>query len=155
MAWICVDNSRLKSPVSESDRDIPGLTKAWDALCAERQPSIADLDELAQRYGCLGGKWLCFLPSTEVDALWARVVSATHAGTLGTCAKVAPKNESDSHVICVFTADYMDSADLQKVRQGLRRLGVKQRISYKPDVYTHCRIYKSNEWNIHPSRYSS
>lgn len=153
VAWICVSNSRL--PGDRSKRR-SGLVSAWDELCAERTPTRDDLDALAKRYGCESGKWLCFASTAEIDALWARIARATHSGTLGFSAKVAPrKEEDDEHVICVYTEDYMDSASVTKVRDGLRRLGVKQKIGYKPDVYTLCRVYRGNAWGILPTRYHS
>ena len=98
---------------------------------------------------------MVFAKSSEIDALWSRIASATHSGTLGYFAKVSPRSDSPSHVICVYTRDYTDRRDVDKVRDGLRRLGVKWSIGYKPDVYTHCAVYKGNSWNIAPARYHS
>lgn len=135
---------------------VASLRKAWDDICAkpESQPDTTDLDRLARRFDILSGKWLVFVSQAQVDAVWSRVASATHAGTLGTSAKVSPRSDdSNGHVICVFTRDYTDASDVNKVRDGLRRLRLRDTIGYKPDVYTYCHVYQDNPWNIFPTRY--
>jgi Domain of unknown function (DUF1917) len=137
-------------------QDLDSLSSAWDKICAEGKPTLAEVDNLAEQFNVLSGKWLVFVSSDEVDSLWGRIVKATLAGTLGTSAKVSPRDEENfRHVICVYNADYRSMAEVNRVRDGLRRLGVKKRIGYKPDIYTHCRIYLDNSWNIPPSRYYS
>jgi len=153
VAWICVDNNRLQPDDNEGPTDISSIGQAWTDICANRQPAVADLDELARRFNKLTGKWMVFVETDRVDFLWSRIASATHAGTLGFSAKVSPLDDSGSHIICVYTHDYTDSIDVRKVRKGLYRLGVKERIGYKPDIYTNCRVYKDNAWGILPSRY--
>ncbi|KAG5729344.1 UPF0696 like protein [Termitomyces sp. T112] len=153
-AWICVSNpkaSRRDSP------DIQGLLSAWDDSCTNQRASARELDLLARQYHVFVGKWLIFAERDNVDALWFRIARSTHAGTLGTEAKVSPFDESSDegrHVICVFTNDYRDFRDVKRVRESLRRLGIKDRIGYKPDAYTHCRVYSNNPWNIRPSMYN-
>jgi hypothetical protein len=151
-AWICIRNSRLKNADSETI-DEHGLEQAWDSVCTSRQPTTADLDELARRFSMLTGKWMVFAPPSQIDTLWSRIASATHAGTLGISAKVSPREDSDSHLICIYTRDYTDKGDVDKVRGGLQRLGMKGPIGYKPDIYTHCRVYRENPWGIPPTRY--
>ena len=136
--------------------DPEALSVAWNQLCHQRQASQSELDRLARKFSVLSGKWLVFATSDKVDNVWARIVKATLAGTLGTAAKVSPRNEEDpayEHVICVYNADYTSETEVNKVRDELRRLGVKEPIWYKPDAYTHCRIYKGNVWQIPPTRY--
>ena len=99
-----------------------------------------------------------FVSSDKVDNLWGRIVKSTLAGTISHSAKVSPRNEDDpasGHVICVYNADYKSIAEVNRVRGGLRRLGVKERTGYKPDIYTYCRIYSGNSWGIPPLRYHS
>ncbi|KAJ7587434.1 translation initiation factor eIF 4e-like domain-containing protein [Mycena floridula] len=152
VAWICIYNPHKDDNHSTLDRS--GLDRAWDDICATRRPVDADLDELARRFDDLGGKWLVFANSDQVDSLWTRVARATYAGTLGIAAKVSPKKDgSDQHVICVFTRNYTDESDVAKVRSSLRRLGVRWKIGYKPDIYTGCGVYRKNEWGIRPIRY--
>jgi hypothetical protein len=60
---------------------------------------------------------------------------------------------SQRHVICIFTRDYTDKDDVSKVRSGLRRLGVRRKTGYTPDIYTYCGVYRENEWGLSPIRY--
>ena len=121
-------------------------------------PTTKDVDGLAKSCNVLSGKWLVFVSSDEVDDLWGRIAESTLAGTLGNAAKVSTRDESDlasKHVICVHSADYTSTEDVNRIRDELRRLGVEQRIPYKPDVYTYCNIFRGNKWGIPVSRYIS
>ena len=57
------------------------------------------------------GKWLVFVPTSQVDAAWAIIKRAVEHGFLGNTAKVATARHSplaqhgDEHVICVYTYD--------------------------------------------------
>lgn len=83
------------------------------------------------------GQWVITTRLSEVDALWARVKAATEAGQLGYKSKVstAPRAGSidlDSRVICVVTADADDLADVARVREALRALGISGDLVYEP-----------------------
>jgi hypothetical protein len=97
------------------------------------RPNAVD-DELA-------GKWLVFLPKEEVDAVWRRVRDATAAGELGISAKVStakpnPDARDDRYVVYAYTADWRDEAEVMRVREALRALGVADRIGYKRNLET-------------------
>jgi hypothetical protein len=85
------------------------------------------------------GKWLVFVSRSRVDALWDAVRRALKAGRLGHAAKVStalPHPESrdpKKHVVCVYTANEDDAADVRRVRDALRALGVTWKIPYKSD----------------------
>ena len=89
-----------------------------------------------------GGKWLIFVPSGAVDGVWQKVKRAVEEGKLGSAAKVSTAkpnpNSTDSsrHVICVYTYDADDEADIRQIRSSLRQLGVTNKISYKTDDAT-------------------
>jgi Domain of unknown function (DUF1917) len=154
-SWIYVFNPRSTESEDESP-DLNALPYAWHAICLEGRSTLAEVDNLAEHFNVLTGKWLVYVSSDKVDNLWGRIVQSTLAGTLGISAKVSTRNEEESrHVICVYNADYRSMADVNRVRDGLRRLGVTNRIGYKPDIYTHCRIYHKNRWGIPPCRYYS
>ena len=84
------------------------------------------------------GKWLVFVPVSQVDEVWAKIRYATEDGRLGDSAKVATAkpnpNASDrsKKVICVYTYDWTDEADVL-IRDELRALGIVSKIPYKTD----------------------
>ena len=63
------------------------------------------------KYGC--GKWMVFVPPSEVDEIWAAVVEALWEGKLGHSAKVsgAGDDPTKSHVICVYVDPFWEVAD--------------------------------------------
>jgi len=118
--------------------------------------TVETLDALAQTHGVLSGKWMVYAEPHQVDDLWSRIVTAVVANApseTGGRAKVSPARPEEPHVVCVYVEDYSDGAEVGRVRDALRRAGVRWRIGFKPDVYTHLGIYKGNEWRIRPSRY--
>lgn len=127
-------------------------------------------------------QWLLFCPPTEVDEAWALVAKATAANELGIAAKVAPRSPLDDarrdRLICVYTADFQDRADVGRVLQRLRRLRLvearSRAIYYKPgesfwrlqpsgngltastpDVFTYIGVAHGNPWGLVASIYSS
>lgn len=88
------------------------------------------------------GKWLIFEERTKADALWETIALATTAGKLGPSAKCGTarsnRNARDPSktVICVYTPDFDDRADVMRVREALRSLGVTWKIPYKLDATT-------------------
>ena len=93
------------------------------------------------------GKWLIFVPVSEVDELWAKIKDATEEGLLGIAAKVSTQKPNplarnpDTKVICVYTYDWTDEDDVRQVREGLRQLGVIAKIPYKADEDTYAGRY--------------
>jgi hypothetical protein len=85
------------------------------------------------------GKWLVFVPVSQVDEVWAKIKHATEDGLLGDSAKVATArpnpNASDpsKKVICVYTYDWTDEEDARRIRDELRTLGIVSKIPYKTD----------------------
>ena len=89
----------------------------------------------------LAGKWLIFLQDDRVDGLWREVRNATAAGELGISAKVStakpnPESRDERKVIYVYTRDWADEADVMRVRERLREMGVVERIGYKRNIET-------------------
>ena len=88
------------------------------------------------------GKWLIFLPDERVDGLWQKVRNATASGELGISAKVStakpnPESRDERKVIYVSTRDWADEADVMRVRERLRGMGVVDRIGYKRNIETY------------------
>ncbi len=87
------------------------------------------------------GKWLVFLPGDRVDDLWKKIRDATAAGEMGISAKVStakpnPESRDERKVIYVYTKDWADEADVMRVRERLREMGVVERIGYKRNIET-------------------
>lgn len=100
--------------------------------------------------GAYVGKWMPRVHAEEVDAVWGVVAEATEVGRLGPTAKISTRlnNElnpyaagADVHVICVYTVDCRDQADVRRVLVELRRLGLVGRLSYKEDGATYAQVY--------------
>jgi len=115
--------------------------------------SVEELDKLAQESGVLIGKWLIYRNSSEINAAWKTVAKPTINGELRMSAKVGTAMQSERrHVICVYTADYLDLEDVMKVREKLRLLGFSETLCYKPDIYTYLGIYYKTT-PLSPCRY--
>ena len=104
-----------------------------------------------------GGKWLLFVLRDEIDGIWAAVERLMADGNLGSSAKVstamAAENRGSSatgvqHVICVYTYDWRDEADVMRVRDALRSIGFNQPIPYKADADTRAGNYAGGEKKV-------
>ena len=88
------------------------------------------------------GKWQIFVGIQDIDIVWTKIKQTTEAGTLGGSSKVATAkpnpNATDpqTKVICVYTYDWTDEADVRRIRAELRTLGITQKIPYKADEDT-------------------
>jgi hypothetical protein len=132
-------------------------------------------------------QWMLFCDYQEVNAVWAAVARATATNDLGIAAKVATggsrnevsgPNNRRPRLICIYTQDFTDEADVVRVLQKLRKLGLvtaQGTIHYKTgkshwglvglnltrsaltdvDAYTHLDIYANNPWGLKASLYSS
>lgn len=96
------------------------------------------------------GKWLLFVSVGRVDRVWQIIDVETRSGRLGIAAKVAtamPNEFSTSdrvRLICVYTYDHTDLADVRRVRERLRELGFERKIPYKTDMSTAEGKYSQN-----------
>ena len=72
------------------------------------------------------GKWLIFTPISQIDEVWTKIKFATEDGCLSESAKVATAKPNPiatnpgMKVICVYTYDWTDEADVRRVRQEFR-----------------------------------
>ena len=59
-----------------------------------------------------------------------------------------------SHLICVYTPDFTDRAEVQTVVQRLDNLGVIERaVCHKPDIFTYAGIYNRTRFSNRASVY--
>jgi hypothetical protein len=87
------------------------------------------------------GKWLWFLPVRALDAGWHLIKAAVEAGQLGPGAKVATlgsdfDGDPTRRPVIIYTANYPDEQDVQRVLLALRSLGVRDALAYKTDEAT-------------------
>jgi len=119
----------------------------------EIDKKIRELDEQAALKGDLVGKWLIFVERPKVDEAWEKISQAVIGGTLGIAAKVSTLAQGrHTHVICVYTYNYLDRSDVRRVRDRLKELGFVDRLYYKPDFYTRSGIYHGTK-RLPASRY--
>ncbi|ELZ48218.1 hypothetical protein C463_01481 [Halorubrum californiense DSM 19288] len=128
-------------PAATAEADRPAV----DAEAAESLPAdpetVRDVDRLALETTYLSGKWLVERPPERVDDLWEAVVEDVAAERLWdakvtTAAGREAFGETD-YAVLVFTPNYFDREDVDRVRRRLRDVhGVTEEIRYRPDVYT-------------------
>ncbi len=89
----------------------------------ERAAVIRDLCELATACNVLSGKWMLFPEPGQVNAVWSVVAHATANNELGTAAKTETRVASNKErLICVYTKDFRNKADVARVLNRLRQL---------------------------------
>ncbi|KAI1826302.1 hypothetical protein F4861DRAFT_537153 [Xylaria intraflava] len=118
-----------------------------------------DILNLARALRVTCGKWLLFRPASEVNEVWGVIAKATAGNKLGIAAKVEPMNtavQRPGRLICVYTADFSDRADVIRVARKLKQLGLaSETLYYKPDAFTYLGIASSNPWRIKASLYDT
>ncbi|KAF2101955.1 DUF1917-domain-containing protein [Rhizodiscina lignyota] len=133
-------------------------------LKPERDALKQNIEDLAIECKVLSGKWMLRPKGNNVPRVWRLVCEAISENRLGPTAKIATNTDRDEddgvRVICVYTRDFTDMADIKRVAQALDTLGLvpkegNQSIYYKPDVYTHLGINYDNSVNLRASLYSS
>lgn len=86
------------------------------------------------------GKWCIFRSPDTVDEAW-RVVARLVIAEKLVAAKVSTMKSLviggyDLHVICVYTQNWRDEQEVQRVREVLRAAGFNERLQYKRDADT-------------------
>ncbi|KAG6117158.1 hypothetical protein E4U13_001282 [Claviceps humidiphila] len=127
-------------------------------LSQERRHAASDILHLAHAGRVRTGK-----ASTMVNELWELVARATANNELGIAAKVAPRSimgdSTRDRLICIYTSDFMDKADVARVLRRMRELKIagtsRRKIYYKPDIFTYAGIAGGNPWELAASIYNS
>jgi hypothetical protein len=120
-----------------------------------------DLLNTATRHFLTSGKWMLFPTSDDLPLVWRLVAEATAAGKLGPCRKVGtwePDHVTKPTVICIYTEDFSDLTDVNRVLSNLNDINIinrAMRINYKCDAYTHLGIMSDNLYKLRASLYSS
>ncbi|KAL7932416.1 DUF1917 domain-containing protein [Trichoderma chlorosporum] len=129
----------------------------------EQKQATTDILKLAHLAKVRTGKWLLFCPASEVNEMWEIVAKATANNELGIAAKVAPRSPLEDprkdRILCIYTADFADKADVGRVLQKMRELKLVEArgrpIYYKPDAFTYIGISHGNAWGLRASIHSS
>jgi len=85
------------------------------------------------------GKWLIFEHISEIDETWKKVEKATVNGLLGPSSKVSTAKpnpnafDPTTKVICVYTEDFKDKLDVDRIAKAIRSLGIENKLIYKFD----------------------
>lgn len=152
---VCVDlprfltggNSRLEilsTFVTEVNASKLPMARKTREILSERDLCTKDLLNLAHVLGVRAGKWMLFPRIAEVDKIWRKVAAATAAGELGMAAKVAPNDLHEgglSRLICIYTHDFRDRADVRRVLNKLREMGLAERAVGDNNSKTRSLIY--------------
>lgn len=120
-----------------------------------------DLLNAATKRGVTSGKWMLFPKLDDLPRVWRQVAEATSEGKLGPTSKVGtwePDSPTKGTLICVYTKDFSELADVKRVLDSLHDLNIVSKgvtIYYKCDAYTHLEIMSGNKYKLQPSLYSS
>lgn len=153
----------LRSFIEKTEETKKTKAAKEKAIAKERSGATSDILNLAAMQKVRAGKWMLFCSPREVNEVWAIVAKSTADNELGIAAKVAPRSETEDprkdRLVCVYTADFSNKADVGRVLQKLRELKLVEvrvrPIYYKPDAYTYIGISSGNPWGIRASIYSS
>ncbi|TCI90574.1 putative phosphothreonine lyase domain-containing protein [Tenacibaculum sp. M341] len=85
------------------------------------------------------GKWMIFEHISGIDAVWFTIRESVINGQLGNSAKVSTaktnKNalDPDYKVICIYTANFDNKEDVERIEKNIRALGINHKLIYKLD----------------------
>ncbi|PHH77158.1 hypothetical protein CDD80_888 [Ophiocordyceps camponoti-rufipedis] len=152
--------SNLRDKMRRAEESEPAIEKE---MRKERKQAVRDILTLAHAAKVRTGKWMLFCSQSEVNEIWELVAKATANNELGIAAKVAPRSpmhdQRRDRLLCVYTADFRNKADVGRVLRRLRELKLvetrSRRIYYKPDVFTYIGISHGNPWGLNASIYTS
>jgi len=168
--WIRIANPHsAKRPLQE---DLAGLTAAGERILSDFIARKAEIEtEMAGRpksnlarklteerkaveeallataieNNCTSGKWMLFPMPEDLAHTWQLVATATARNELGTAAKVAAdegKGDRVPRLVCVYTRDFSDMADVKRVLWKLVEMGLVQRPARDPkgvrSIYYKC-----------------
>lgn len=158
IAWICVRGYN----VAEKEISICNLTnllKEWNSLKESgRQIDLQKITELAKTYALTSGKWILHVDTgVKANYFWKLIARGIVEGKLpSNCAKISSVlPDEENHVVCIYNKNFTDNKEVCLLEKGIREIGLKCCLRYKPDVYTYIDIYRGNKWNLRPTIYKS
>lgn len=96
------------------------------------------------------GKWCIFRAEHEIDESWTTIkaLAAQEKILIAKVSTAIGRRYHDGHVICIYTRNWNDRADLMTVRDVLRAAGFTEELGYKRDIDTMRRVYGPDEWYV-------
>lgn len=95
------------------------------------------------------GKWCINLPKEEIDEAWLKIKEACRKNKfiLAKCStsRTSGTAQYPLFLICVYTNDWENTEDVQKVRQTLKDIGFTQPLKYKRDIETINNVYGTDD----------
>lgn len=169
VGWICVRGNQYEEDEDDEDEDdedmdLEGLHQMWEDIQKSNRPiNVETISDLARIFKVTCGKWLFHAESgAKADHLWSIVAKAIVKGEIPChSAKVSPiedcgeNKDKYEHVVCVYNDNYLNEEEVMDCEHGLRKIGIKCPLMYKPDVYTYLGVYRNNPWDLRPSLYRS
>lgn len=136
----------------------------WDEVERSNRPINVDLiADLARMCQITTGKWLFHVDTgPKADHLWSLIATAIVKGVIPSkSAKVSPVNDLPGgydqmhHVVCIYNNNYLHQEQVLMCESGIRSVGIKCPLYYKPDIFTYLGIYRDNSWGLKPTIYRS
>jgi hypothetical protein len=88
------------------------------------------------------GKWMIFPLCEDAVSVWKKIASSVENGDMGRSAKITTSRKKETCVICIYTYDSDDKADLLRLLQNIRGLKINLRAIYKEDRETRAGNYE-------------
>ncbi|WP_290815612.1 putative phosphothreonine lyase domain-containg protein [Halovivax sp.] len=164
--WLRSRDVSDSQPIGDDDYfDRHDVVRPADVTTDDLPPAdseaVRELDRAAIERKKFIGKWQVTGTAAEIDALWPDVVDDAAEGILWAAkAMTAFGREElpyDEYQIAVYTPNYLDGDDVDRVRERLREAhDVTRELYYKPDLYTAEGMGPDNyeEWGLAmPARY--
>lgn len=142
-----------------------GITHPEDLTTEDLPPAdgdaVREVDREALKKEKLIGKWQLTGSAETIDRLWPEIVGDA-ANEIIWAAKAMTafgwgELPYDDYMIVVYTPNYFEKHDVNRVREHLRdEYGVTHELYYKPDIYTAKGIVAdtAQEWGLSmPARY--
>jgi len=124
-------------PQELSEADLPPV----DDRPAAEADAVRELDREALDAERTGGKWHVLGSAAFVEDCWPDVVAdvddQTFWGAKAMTATGFDAHPGEAYVLLVYTPNYFERADVERVRERLREAyGVTDDLGYKPNVYS-------------------
>lgn len=146
--WVCVRNE-LNCKFGKHGVDLYGLITNSKLSGTVNHETLKDL---ALEYQVLTGKWILFTDhGGKVDHLWSLIAKFIMENEYPCCsAKVSAHLNSNRQVISIYNPDFTNTVEVLEAERAIRRMGIKGRLQYKPDIYTYMFTFGRNRWGIKP-----